>query len=55
MKYRYGFYSSENTTLYVTSGIGSAAFYLRTPRFQTGFPRFRYNTHPEIAVFDITK
>ncbi|MEB3286282.1 MAG: metallophosphoesterase [Vampirovibrionales bacterium] len=60
MKYRYhhfekshpdskGATTPHHTQLYVSSGVGSAAFYLKRP-IQMGFPRFRYNTHPEIAL-----
>jgi len=48
MKYRYGLFHKEDCTLHVTSGIGSAAFYCK--RFGFGFPRFRWNTRPEIAL-----
>lgn len=52
-KYRYGWYSFGDTQLYVTSGVGSAAFYIKAFGFKTGLPRFRWNTNPEIAVFDM--
>ncbi|MGE0199375.1 MAG: metallophosphoesterase [Candidatus Melainabacteria bacterium] len=53
MKYRYGLYEREKTQLYVTSGLGSAAFYFKDPNQPFGFPRFRFNTHPEIAVLTL--
>ncbi len=53
MKYRYGFYQKNNTRLYVTSGLGGAAFYINLLFYKRGFPRFRYNSCPEIAVFDL--
>jgi predicted MPP superfamily phosphohydrolase len=52
MKYRYGLFEKNGCRLHVTSGVGSAAFYLKKLRF--GFPRFRFNTHPEIAVLELT-
>lgn len=58
-KYRYGWYTvdsddkTRSTQLYVTSGIGGAAFYIKLGRFTQALPRFRYNTHPEIVVFDV--
>jgi predicted MPP superfamily phosphohydrolase len=51
MKYRYGLFEKNNTRLHVTSGVGSAAFYLKKQRI--GFPPFRFNTCPEIAVLDL--
>lgn len=51
MKYRYGLYEKNGCQLHVTSGVGSAAFYLKKQRL--GFPRFRFNTHPEIAVLTL--
>ncbi len=51
MKYRYGLYEKNGCRLHVTSGVGSAAFYLKKQRI--GFPRFRFNTHPEIAVLTL--
>jgi predicted MPP superfamily phosphohydrolase len=53
MKYRYGLFEKNNSRLHVSSGVGSAAFYLK--KFGIGFPRFRYNTHPEIAVLELSK
>lgn len=53
MKYRYGMYEKNGCRLHVTSGVGSAAFYLKKQRI--GFPRFRFNTHPEIAVLELTR
>lgn len=47
MKYRYGLFEKNGCQLHVTSGVGSAAFYLKKKKI--GFPRFRFNTHPEIA------
>ncbi len=55
MKYRHGLFERNGTQLYVTSGIGSAAFYFSMFNIQFGFPRFRYNTHPEIAVLELTQ
>lgn len=52
-KYRYAWYQQGNTKLYVTSGVGSAAFYLKAFGLRIGLPRFRWNTNPEIAVFDL--
>jgi len=51
MKFRYGFQDKNATRLYVTSGVGSAAFYLKKRKI--GFPRFRFNTWPEIASFTL--
>jgi uncharacterized protein len=53
MKFRYGFQEKQGTKLYVTSGVGSAAFYLKKRKI--GFPRFRFNTYPEIACFVLNK
>lgn len=53
MKYRYGLYEKQGCRLHVTSGVGSAAFYLKKKRI--GFPRFRFNTNPEIAVLTLVK
>ena len=53
MKYRYGLYRKKHCQLYVTSGVGSAAFYLKKRRL--GFPRFRFNTRPEIAVLELRR
>lgn len=60
MKYRYHHHRTPyrpvsperevQTQLYVTSGVGSAAFYWKGKKRQFGFPRFRYNTHPELVV-----
>jgi hypothetical protein len=52
-KYRYGVFKNKKNALYVTSGVGSAAFYINLFGFKTGLPRFRFNTNPEIAVFDL--
>jgi predicted MPP superfamily phosphohydrolase len=52
MKYRYGFFKKGQSLLYVTSGLGSAAFYFK--KLKLGFPRFRFNTNPEIAVLALT-
>lgn len=52
MKYRYGLFEKNGCQLHVTSGLGSAAFYLKKQRI--GFPRFRFNTRPEIAVLRLT-
>ena len=51
MKYRYGLFEKNGCQLHVTSGIGSAAFYLKKQKL--GFPRFRFNTNPEIAVLEL--
>lgn len=59
MKYRYGWYEKQKTRLYVTSGVGSAAFYFKgiphqgRKKYRFAFPRFRYNTNPEIAAFTL--
>lgn len=53
MKYRYGLYQKKDSLLYVTSGVGSAAFYLKKQR--VGFPRFRFNTWPEIVLLTLTR
>lgn len=53
MKYRYGLFEKNGCQLYVTSGVGSAAFYLKKRKI--GFPRFRFNTRPEIAVLILTQ
>lgn len=52
MKYRYGLFEKNGCQLHVTSGVGSAAFYLKKRKI--GFPRFRFNTRPEIAVLTLT-
>lgn len=51
MKYRYGLFEKNGCQLHVTSGVGSAAFYLKKRKI--GFPRFRFNTNPEIAVLTL--
>jgi len=51
MKYRYGLYEKQGCQLHVSSGVGSAAFYLK--KHKIGFPRFRFNTYPEIAVLTL--
>lgn len=51
MKYRYGLYEKNGCRLHVTSGVGSAAFYLKKQRI--GLPRFRFNTNPEVAVLTL--
>lgn len=51
MKYRYGLFEKNGTILHVTSGIGSAAFALKKQNL--GFPRFRWNTCPEVAVLNL--
>ncbi|HEY9746222.1 MAG TPA: metallophosphoesterase [Oculatellaceae cyanobacterium] len=53
MKYRYGLFEKNGCQMHVTSGVGSAAFYLKKKRI--GFPRFRFNTHPEIALLTLTQ
>jgi predicted MPP superfamily phosphohydrolase len=53
MKYRYGLYEKQGCRLYVTSGVGSAAFYLKKQKM--GFPRFRFNTNPEIALLTLVR
>lgn len=59
MKYRYGWYRKNKSQLYVTSGVGSAAFYFKgilhqgQKKYRFALPRFRYNTHPEIAAFSL--
>lgn len=58
-KYRYLWHEKPHpsgvhtTKLYVTSGVGSAAFYIKGKKIRFGFPRFRFNTHPEIAVITL--
>lgn len=53
MKYRYGLFEKNGCQLHVTSGVGSAAFYLKKQKL--GFPRFRFNTHPEIALLELVQ
>jgi predicted MPP superfamily phosphohydrolase len=53
MKYRYGLYEKQGCHLHVTSGVGSAAFYLK--KHKLGLPRFRFNTNPEIAVLTLVQ
>lgn len=53
MKYCYGLYQKRHCQLHVTSGVGSAAFYLK--KWRIGFPRFRFNTHPELAVLTLRR
>lgn len=53
MKYRYGLYEKQGCRLHVTSGVGSAAFYLK--KHKIGFPRFRFNTQPEIALLTLVQ
>ncbi|MBK8190589.1 MAG: metallophosphoesterase [Vampirovibrionales bacterium] len=53
MKYRHGFYARDGRLIYVSSGLGGAAYYINLPFWRRGFPRFRYNTRPEIAVFSL--
>ncbi len=53
MKYRYGFYRRNRTRLYVTSGVGSAAYYVNLGVCKFSFPPYRYNTYPEIAVLEL--
>lgn len=53
MKYRYGLFEKNGCQLHVTSGVGSAAFYLKKRKI--GFPRFRFNTNPEIAVLTLVR
>jgi predicted MPP superfamily phosphohydrolase len=52
MKYRYGLFEKNGCQLHVTSGVGSAAFYLKKRKI--GFPRFRFNTRPEIVVLTLS-
>lgn len=52
-KYRYGLYKKNNTQLYVTSGVGSAAFYIKNFGLRVALPRFRFNTRPEIAAITL--
>lgn len=52
MKYRYGLFEKNGCHLHVSSGVGSAAFYLKKRKI--GFPRFRFNTYPEIAVLRLS-
>ena len=51
MKYRHGLYQQNASHLHVSSGTGSAAFYLKKQKF--GLPRFRFNTWPEVAVLTL--
>lgn len=51
MKYRYGLYEKQGCQLNVSSGVGSAAFYLKKKKL--GLPRFRYNTYPEIVLMTL--
>jgi uncharacterized protein len=51
MKYRYGLYEKRGCRLHVSSVVGSAAFYLK--KYKLGFPRFRFNTYPEIALLTL--
>lgn len=53
MKYRYGHYQKNHTQMYLTSGLGSAAFYCYRDDFDFALPRFRHNTYPEIAVLTL--
>jgi predicted MPP superfamily phosphohydrolase len=53
MKFRYGLFNKNGCQLYVSSGVGSAAFYLKKQKL--GFPRFRFNTRPEIACLTLKK
>lgn len=56
MKYRYGHFEKNNTRLYVTSGVGSAAFILELGKKNWfGLPRFRFNTRPEVAVIRLVR
>lgn len=54
MKYRYGLYQKKETQLYLTCGIGSAAFYCYKEKLDFALPRFRHNTIPEIALIKLT-
>jgi uncharacterized protein len=53
MKYRYGLYEKQGCRLHVTSGVGSAAFYLKKQKL--GFPRFRFNTYPEVVLLNLVR
>jgi predicted MPP superfamily phosphohydrolase len=53
MKYRYGLFEKQGCRLHVSSGVGSAAFYLKKRKI--GFPRFRFNTWPEIALLTLVR
>ncbi|MDH4378989.1 MAG: metallophosphoesterase [Vampirovibrionales bacterium] len=59
-QYRYGWYQQEasannpNSRLYVTSGVGSVAFYPKLFGKPYPLPPFRWNTWPEVAVIDVT-
>ncbi len=50
MKYRYGTFDKNNTRLYVTSGIGGAAYYYKKEGIKKGLPPFRFNTYPEVVL-----
>lgn len=56
MRYRYGRYPFTRprgqTQAYVTSGLGGAAFYWDAGPYSGDFPRFRWNTWPEVVVID---
>jgi len=54
-KYRYGLYEKDGRQLYVTSGVGSAAFYFKIGKNGLCLPPFRFNTHPEIAVLTLRR
>ena len=59
-QYRYGWYQQDATSttpasrLYVTSGVGSAAFYPKLFGKPYPLPPFRFNTWPEVAVMDVS-
>lgn len=58
-EYRYGWYqhdqseTSPASRLYVTSGVGSVAFYPKFNGKAYPLPPFRWNTWPEVVVIDV--
>ncbi len=54
-RYQYGWFTFlEKSQLYVTSGIGSASIALHFPNCDFALHPFRYQSTPEIAVFNLT-
>ncbi len=54
MKYRYGAFDKNNTRLYVTSGVGGAAYYYKKEGIKKGLPPFRFNTYPEVVLHTLS-